>query len=71
MSMQESIDSVKKNLPEGITVRVYIERGLAYAFVQWTDGRVRNIDMDQRLPIEDQLLLALDIATGGKRTLKG
>jgi hypothetical protein len=69
MTMQEAIEQAKRNLPDKcVSVHIFIEHGLAYVYTRWPEtGAVRNIDMYERIPIEEQLALAVDIANGGPR----
>jgi len=70
MTMQEAIEQAKKNLPDKcVSVHIYIERGFAYVYTSWPEtGAVRNIDMHERIPFEEQLALAVDIANAGPST---
>ena len=70
MTMQEAIEQAKKNLPDKcVSVHIYIERGFAYVYTSWPEtGAVRNIDMHERIPFEEQLALAVDIANAGQST---
>ena len=73
MTMQEAIEQAKKNLPDKcVSVYIYIERGFAYVYTSWPEtGAVRNIDMYERIPFEEQLALAVDIANAGPSTANG
>jgi hypothetical protein len=70
MTINEAVKKAKDNLPHGVSVHVYIERGFAYVYTKWPEtGAVRNIDMFERLTIEEQLELAVDIAGSGSASV--
>ena len=54
------VDEAMKRLPKGWTMKLYIERGFFYCYIERPDRTVFNADMHMRLSVDEQLRLLID-----------
>ena len=59
-SGNQLVDEAMCKLPPGWSIRLYIERGFFYAYLQRPDFSVRNADMKMRIPVDEQLRLLIN-----------
>jgi hypothetical protein len=57
---QTLLEEAMKRLPRGWTIRLYVERGFFYAYIDRLDGTVFNADMKMRLSVDEQFRLLID-----------